>query len=178
MVKSSDKKVTKKVIKKKPKKVTKKTTKKVTKKPTKKVTKKKTSMKIIADKRLSEARCLAMTVKKIKQTKEYKGLTPLGKLNKSGTYHYGNKSTMKKAELCEALNNPRNYHKKNASLKQKKINAGQRKRATRKGECLVAKRKVPCNDPVYKHQGVTTTGKPCCFKNKMSAKTMAKRLSQ
>lgn len=166
MVKAA--KQTKKVIKKKS------TKKVIKKKPTKKVTKK---VKIIADKRLPEARCLGMTVKQIKKTKEYKGLTPQGKLNKSGTYHYGNKSSMKKAELCEALNNPRNYHKKIASLKKKKINAAKRKRPTRKGECLVAKRKVPCKDPVYKHQGVTTTGKPCCFKNKMSAKTMAKRLS-
>lgn len=128
------------------------------------------------DKKLQEGTCLGMTVKQIKQTQEYKGLTPLGKRNKSGTYRYGNKSTMRKAELCEALSNPEKYHLKIGKLKSLKKNAGPRKRPTRTGACLVAKRKIPCNDSVYKFEGLTTTGARCCYKKQQSEKTMAKRM--
>ena len=133
--------------------------------------------KLIKDKKLNEFVCLGMTVKQIKRTPEYKGLTPLGKQNKSGSYKHGNKSTMRKANLCEALSNPQKYHLKIAKLKSLKKNAGPRKRATRTGACLVAKRKVPCNNSVYKYQGITTTGSACCYKKKQSAKTIAKRLA-
>ena len=54
--------------------------------------------------------------------------------------------------------------------------AGLRKRETRKGLCLVEKRKIPCNDKVYKFQGVTTTGQACCYKKQMKQKTINKRL--
>lgn len=132
---------------------------------------------IVADKALSLSQCENMTVKQIRQTKEYKGLTPLGKQNKSGSYRYGHKSTMRKAELCRVLANPSLYHTANLELKETKKPYGARKRETRKGECLVAKRKIPCNDAVYKFQGVTTTGKACCFKKQMKTKTINKRLA-
>jgi len=131
---------------------------------------------IIADKRLSQSVCEGMTVKQIRASKEYKGLTPLGKLNVSGSYRYGHKSTMRKAELCRVLANPSLYHREMKALKSAKKMAGIRKRSTRAGECLVEKRKIPCNDPVYKFQAVTTSGKPCCFKKQMKQKTINKRL--
>lgn len=130
---------------------------------------------ITKDKKLNLSKCLSMTVKQIKQTPEYKGLTPLGKLNKSGAYHYGNKSTMKKHELCIALSNPKMYHMKIKLLKDQKKKAGTRKRPSRKGRCIDPKRKLPCNTLLYKHEGLTTTGKPCCFKRKMSQQTINKR---
>ena len=132
---------------------------------------------ITADKKLPISNCENMTVAQIRQTPEYKGLTPLGKMNKSGSYRFGHKSTMRKAELCRVLANPSLYHRANAELKDAKKPYGARKRATRKGECLVEKRKIPCNDPVYKYQAVTTTGKPCCFKKQMKQKTINKRLA-
>ena len=131
---------------------------------------------IVADKRLPLSTCQGMTVKAIRKTKEYKGLTPLGKINKSGSYRYGHKSTMRKADLCRVLDNPSLYHRAMKELKSQKKNAGPRKRSTRKGECLVEARKIPCSGPVFKFQAVTTTGKACCFKKQMKAKTIAKRL--
>ena len=131
---------------------------------------------IVADKRLPLAQCEGMTVKQIRKTKEYKGLTPLGKQNKSGSYRYGHKSTMRKADLCRVLDNPSLYHRQMAELKSQKKNAGPRKRSTRKGECLVEARKIPCNGKVFKFQAVTTTGKACCFKKQMKQKTINKRL--
>ena len=142
----------------------------------KKVVNKKKSVVPIKDKKLNEGICMGMTVKQIRQTSEYKGLTPLGKQNKSGSYRYGHKSTMRKAELCRVLNDPQMYHSQMAELKSQKKNAGPRKRASRKGSCLVARRKTPCDDRVYKFEGVTTTGEKCCFKKAMKSKTMAKRM--
>jgi len=132
---------------------------------------------IVADKKLPLSVCENMTVVQIRASKEYKGLTPLGKQNKSGSYRYGHKSTMRKAELCRVLANPSLYHRDNKELKEAKKPFGARKRASRKGECLVEKRKIPCNDPVYKFQGVTTTGKSCCYKKQMKQKTINKRLA-
>ena len=131
---------------------------------------------IVADKRLPMSVCSGMTVKQIRKSKEYKGLTPLGKQNASGSYRYGHKSTMRKADLCRVLDNPSLYHRAMKELKSQKKNAGPRKRTTRKGECLVEARKIPCTGPVFKFQAVTTTGKACCFKKQMKAKTIAKRL--
>ena len=128
------------------------------------------------DKKLNEGICSGMTMKQIKKSPEYKGLTPLGKQNKSGSYRYGHKSTMRKAELCRVLNDPQTYHSQMAELKSQKKNAGPRKRASRKGACLVAKRKIPCNDTTYKFEGVTMTGEKCCYKKAMKPKTMAKRM--
>jgi len=132
--------------------------------------------KIVADKRLPLAQCEGMTVKQIRKTPEYKGLTPLGKLNVSGSYRYGHKSTMRKSELCRVLDNPSLYHTEMRALKSQKKTSGPRKRDTRKGLCLVAKRKIPCTDSVYKFQGVTTTGQACCYKKQMKQKTINKRL--
>ena len=128
------------------------------------------------DKKLDEGICTGMTVKQIRKTPEYKGLTPLGKANKSGSYRYGNKSTMRKADLCRVLNDPQSYHTQIAQLKSQKKNAGPRKRSSRKGQCLVEKRKIPCNDTTYQFEGVTMTGEKCCYKKAMKAKTMAKRM--
>ena len=129
-----------------------------------------------SDMRLSQHVCENMTVKQIRQTPQYKGLTPLGRRNVSGSYRYGHKSTMKKSELCKVLANPSLYHSENLKLKDEKKPYGARKRASRKGECNVVARKVPCEGQVYKHRGVTTTGEACCFKRKMSKKTIDKRL--
>ena len=145
-------------------------------KNTKSKSKASASKSIPKDKRLPYSVCSQMTVRQIRQTPEYKGLTPLGKLNKSGTYKYGNKSTMRKEALCQALDNPKRYHEQIISAKKEGKNTGPRKRKTRKGECLVAQRKLPCDGQVYKYEGVTTTGKSCCFKKKMSKKTIDKRL--
>ena len=123
------------------------------------------------DIRLPYEICIGMTVKQIRQTEEYKSLTPLGKRNRSGAYKHGNKSTMRKEELCRALDNPAKYQMKIKELKEKKKNAGKRKRASRKGECSVPKRKLPCNTEEYPHEGLTTTGKKCCYKKKQSRKT-------
>ena len=133
---------------------------------------------IVADQRLPLAECTGMTVKQIRKTKQYRGLTPLGKINVSGSYRYGFKSYMRKDELCEALSNPKLYHEKIAKLKRQKRNAGPRQRTTRRGLCLVKARKPPCNTSAYSFQGYTTTGLNCCYKRKMSAKTMAKRLAR
>ena len=81
--------------------------------PTKKKTTKRALSKNVPsvqkDKKLPYSDCIRMTVRQIRQTDEYKGLTPLGKQNTSGSYHYGNKSTMKKEDLCRALDNPKTY---------------------------------------------------------------------
>lgn len=129
------------------------------------------------DIRLPYEICIKMTVKQIKQTEEYKSLTPLGKKNRSGAYKYGNKSTMRKEQLCRALDNPKKYQMKIKELKAQKKNAGTRKRETRKGECLVPKRKLPCNTSQYPHEGYTTTGKKCCYKKKQSEKVKRKRMN-
>ncbi len=129
-----------------------------------------------SDMRLSQHVCENMTVKEIRKTPQYKGLTPLGVRNASGTYRYGHKSTMKKAELCKVLANPTLYHTQNAKLKEAKKSYGARKRNSRKGECNVRARKVPCEGDVYRFRGVTTTGQACCFKRRMSQKTIDKRL--
>ena len=64
--------------------------------------KNKRGMKKKQDVRIPYETCMKMTVREIRRSREYKLLTPLGKLNKSGAYHYGKKSTMRKSELCRA----------------------------------------------------------------------------
>ena len=127
------------------------------------------------DLRLTYDECVRMSVRDIRQTEEYKRLTPLGKYNTSGTYHYGNKSRMRKHDLCTALDNPKKYHEYIQTLKVDKRNAATRKRSTRKGLCLTKKRQVPCDGGDFPHKGLTSTGQECCFKKKQSKKTMDKR---
>jgi len=138
--------------------------------------KSKKSSKVVHDIRLPYEECMKKTFRQIKKTKEYAVLTPLGIYNPSRAYHDGHKSTMSKTELCKALDDPKAYHAANKKLKEAKKAFGARKRTTRKGQCLVAARKIPCTGKTYKHEGVTTTGQACCFKKKQSKATMEKRL--
>lgn len=128
----------------------------------------------IKDKKLSLDKCLSMKISEIRQTTEYAALTPLGKKNKSGHYKYGNKSYLNKKELCLALDDPLAYHAKILELKNAKKNAGPRKRKTRTGSCPT-KRKIPCKDKSHPYPGLSTTGKPCCYKVKQSKKVTEKR---
>jgi len=127
------------------------------------------------DVRLPYKKCMSMKVSDIRKTREYELLTPLGVKNKSGHYRFGNKSYLNKKNLCLALDNPAQYHKKIQEKRLKKVNAGPRKRSTRKGDCPT-KRKVPCSGS-HPHKGLTTTGKPCCYKIKQSAKVTKKRMA-
>lgn len=132
------------------------------------------------DVRIPYDECKKMTLAQIKKTPQYKKLTPFGTYeNVSGTYHYGCKSELRKEQLCIALDNPEAYWKKNIANKNKNSNSCKRKRQTRKGKCLVKARKPKngeCKSKKYKYKGVTTLGRPCCYKRKMSQKTMNKRL--
>jgi hypothetical protein len=127
------------------------------------------------DIRLPYEKCMDMTVRELRKTREYKLLTPLGKLNASGTYKYGNKSRMRKVDLCKALDNPKEYHRKNKELKKKMENAGNRVRKTRKGQCPKNRRPNPECPLSHKHEGLTTTGNTCCYKKKQSRKVINKR---
>jgi hypothetical protein len=120
--------------------------------------------------------CMSMTVRELRQTPQYKNLTPLGIRNISGHYRYGNKSTMRKEDLCRALSNPAAYQRHIKKLKDEKQKAGPRKRETRKGQCNGPRRQPPCTDPVYRHLGYTTTGRQCCYKREMTEKTKNKRM--
>lgn len=131
--------------------------------------------------------CMSKTVKQIRKTEAYRKLVPFGTYrNKSNAYHFGNKSTLRKGKLCEALSNPKSYH---AKIKKKKgngkrkganaiKNAGPRKRFSRLGNCTPAsgpnKRTAPCTKK-FKHSGLTTTAKKCCYKKKQSEATKLKR---
>ena len=119
--------------------------------------------------------CMDLTMKQIKAHDRYKYLTPLGKPNESGSYHHGRKSTMRKAELCKALENPKAYHKSN-----KRVVHGDRIRVTRAGFCNPKTRKYSktrgCSNPGWPHKGYTSTGRLCCYKRPQSAKTLAKNL--
>ena len=124
------------------------------------------------------------TLKEIRKTKAYKMLIPykVGKRKKANPnqkYHFGYKSTMRKDELCEALSNPKAYHKKlrkayGTGKKPDIKSLGPRKRFSRKGDCRPYRRKPPCSGSTP-HKGITTTAKPCCYKRKQSEKTQAKR---
>lgn len=128
--------------------------------------------------------CMTKTLKEIRKTQSYKRLIPYGVGKRKGEnpnqkYHFGNKSTMRKAELCEALSNPKKYHMKLKKAygdgKKKSIkNTGPRKRYSRTGDCRPYRRKPPCKGD-KPHKGVTTTGEACCYKKKQSEATIAKR---
>ena len=132
--------------------------------------------------------CMTKTLKEIRKTKAYKRLIPYGvgkrkSENPKQKYHFGNKSTLRKAPLCEAMSNPKSYHKKLKKAygtgKKKQIkNTGTRKRYSRTGDCRPFsgpnKRTPPCSGS-HKNKGLTTTGKSCCYKKKQSAATKAKR---
>jgi hypothetical protein len=127
------------------------------------------------DIRIPFAECYAMTVKQIRQTRAYKLLTPLGRLNRSGSYRYGNKSTLRKRELCIVLDDPAKYHRKIQRDKDRKRNSGPRKRTTRKGNCVPRRRLPPCNRHPYTNEGLTTTGKDCCYKKRQSNRVRNQR---
>ena len=133
--------------------------------------------------------CMSKTLKEIRKSKAYKRLIPYGVgkrkiANPNQKYHFGSKSTMRKAPLCEALSNPKAYHKKlkkaygtgkKAAIK----NTGPRKRYSRKGDCRPFsgpnKRTPPCRQTNFPHRGLTTSGKSCCYKKKQSQATKDKR---
>lgn len=129
--------------------------------------------------RIPYNQCKEMTLKQIRNTPQYKKLSPLGKINKSGTYHYGNKSSANKEELCKIMDNPVKYQQRMIQNKSLKKNSSKRKRATRKGECLypVARKPVAgkCKTNKFPYLGLTTEAKKCCYKRKQSEKTMKKR---
>ena len=126
--------------------------------------------------------CMDKTVKQIRKSSAYKDLVPFGTYKNPKSYHFGKRSYMKKTELCEALSDPKKYHaeiKKNYGTGKrtganKITNSGPRKRFSRLGNCTPSKRKQPCKAP-FRHKGITTTAKPCCYKKPQSAKTQAKR---
>jgi hypothetical protein len=130
--------------------------------------------------------CNQKTLKQIRKSRAYRNLIPFGvgkrrKANPNQKYHFGNKSTMRKAELCEALSNPKAYHKKlkkaYADGKKNNIkNTGPRKRYSRTGECRPYRRKPPCEAPTP-YEGITTAATPCCYKKKQSEATKNKRLA-
>ena len=131
-------------------------------------------------------KCMSMKLKQIRKTTAYKNLIPYGvgkrkAANPNQKYHFGNKSTMRKGELCEALSQPQQYHRKIRKAygtgKRKSIKpTGPRKRYSRTGDCRPYRRKPPCKAPT-KFKGVTTTGKKCCYKKRQSEATKQKRLA-
>lgn len=125
----------------------------------------------------------------LKDTEAYKKLSPFGTYQtNTGKYNYGNKSYLKKKELCLVLMNPKMYFKKNKKecKKDKKYHEKRpnekknRVRQSRKGMCP-NKRKTDVNDNCpgtdesFKFKGLTTTGKDCCYKKKMSRKVLNRR---
>ena len=127
--------------------------------------------------------CMSKTVKQIRKTDAYRKLVPFGTYrNKSNAYHFGNKSSLRKQPLCDALSNPRSYHskmKKNKGTGKRKgpnkiKNSAKRKRYSRLGNCTPSRRKPPCKAP-FSNSGLTTTAKKCCYKKAQSSKTKAKR---
>lgn len=135
--------------------------------------------------------CINKTLKQIRKTNAYKQLIPFGvagrkNMNSKHKYHFGNKSTMRKGDLCEALSDPKKYHakiKRNYGTGKKKgarkmKNSSKRKRYSRTGDCRPFsgpnKRTPPCSGS-HKNSGLTTTAKKCCYKKAQSAATKAKR---
>ena len=129
----------------------------------------------------------------LKDTNAYKQLSPFGTYkNPSGKYNYGNKSYLKKKELCLVLMNPKMYFKENVKQckKDKKyhekrpIEKKNRIRNSRKGQCPNKRKPNEINEcpnpqnPEHIFKGLTTTGNDCCYKKKMSKKTMNKRKKQ
>ena len=127
----------------------------------------------------------------LKDTEAYKNLSPFGTYQtESGKYNYGNKSYLKKKDLCKVLMNPQIYFEKNKKdcMKDKKYHKKKpnimknRIRKSRKGNCPNKRKPNPITNtcpnsenPDFKHMGLTTTGKECCYKRKMGKKTLEKR---
>lgn len=127
--------------------------------------------------------CKDSTLKQIRRSSAYRQLIPYrhpGRKGKNpGKAHFGNKSSLRKEELCRALDNPKNYHKKlikNYGTGKRKTmkNSAPRKRFSRTGLCLPLsgknKRTAPCKGK-FPHVGITTTAKKCCYAKPQSAKT-------
>jgi len=128
----------------------------------------------------------------LKETKAYKALSPFGTYqNASGKYNYGNKTYLKKADLCKVLMNPESYFEQNIKQckKDKKYHKKRqqgnknRVRPTRKGLC--PKKRKPKNNNCpndislqHIHKGKTTTNNDCCYKNSKKAKKPKKKLSK
>lgn len=125
----------------------------------------------------------------LKNTEAYKNLSPFGTYKtESGKYNYGNKSYLKKKELCLALMYPETYFQQNIKecKKDKKYHKKRpeerknRIRKSRKGDCPTDRKINPitenCDTNIdYIYKGLTTTGKECCYKRKMTKKTLNKR---
>lgn len=130
---------------------------------------------MVKDKRIPFDECMKMSIREIRKTREYGGLTPMGKQNDTGKYRFGNKSYLNKRELCKALDNPTSYHKKIEKMKKQKKNAGPRKRSTRQGDCPKPRNNKVCSGS-HAHKGLTTSGKHCCYKKQQSEKVAKKRV--
>jgi len=125
----------------------------------------------------------------LKDTEAYKKLSPFGTYKtESGKYNYGNKSYLKKKDLCLVLMYPETYFQQNIKEckkdkkyhKNRPANKKNRVRKTRKGKCPTHRQVNPvtknCDtNPEYIHKGLTTTGKDCCYVKKMSKRTLNKR---
>lgn len=124
----------------------------------------------------------------LKDTEAYKKLSPFGTYEtKTGKYNYGNKSYLNKRDLCKVLMNPEIYFEKNIEecKKDKKFHKKReeeeknRIRPSRKGQCPSKREPNPiskeCETEEYQFKGITTTGKDCCYKKKMTKKTINKR---
>lgn len=124
----------------------------------------------------------------LKETLAYKSLSPFGTYqNANGKYNYGNKSYLRKADLCKVLMNPESYFEKNIKEckkdkkyhKKRPANKKNRVRETRKGLC--PKKRKPKNDNCpndislqHIHKRDTTTGNDCCYKNPKKDKNAKK----
>jgi len=120
----------------------------------------------------------------LKDTIAYKSLSPFGTYkNLNGNYNYGNKSYLKKKDLCNVLMNPESYFDKNIKdcEKDKKyhenreIGQKNRIRSTRKGIC--PPKRLPKNDDCpndisldHVFKGKTTTNNDCCYKKQQKSK--------
>jgi len=120
----------------------------------------------------------------LKETMAYKSLSPFGTYkNANGKYNYGNKSYLKKKDLCNVLMNPQSYFEQNIKEcksdkkyhKKRKDDEKNRIRPTRKGDCPT--KRLPKNDlcpndissdHIFKRK--TTTGNDCCYKKQQKSK--------
>ena len=125
----------------------------------------------------------------LKETNAYKALSPFGTYqNVSGKYNYGNKTYLKKADLCKVLMNPESYFEQN--IKQckkdkkyhKKRQSGKKNRVrpTRKGLCPQKRKPKNNNCPndislQHIHKGKTTTNNDCCYKREQKKNKKKKK---
>tara|TARA_B110000285_G_C15125937_1_gene620260 strand:+ start:2298 stop:2951 length:654 start_codon:yes stop_codon:yes gene_type:complete len=124
----------------------------------------------------------------LKDTAAYKALSPFGTYkNVNGKYNYGNKSYLKKKDLCNVLMNPQSYFDKNIKEckkdkkyhKKRETNKKNRIRSTRKGIC--PPKRLPKNDNCpndislgHVFKGKTTTNNDCCYKKQRKSKKSKK----